>query len=77
MHIAQDPDNWVWGMPYYSELVNIVDLLRLSNLQRGGDKEGLKNFEPRRRPGKTNEDNSEVITSAPMPISEFNQIFGW
>lgn len=77
LHIAQDPKDWVWGTPYYSELVNIVDLLRVGNLQRGGDESGLKKFEPRRRPGEQNDDNGEMITSAPMPISEFNQIFGW
>ena len=74
MHIAQDPDNWVWGLPYYGELVNIFDLLSMGNAQRTFDQKQVDKWTRRPRPGDIN-DNEEVITGDVMTIEEYNKLF--
>lgn len=74
LHIAHDPDNWVWGLPYYNELVNIFDLLHAANAQRTGDKREMDKFKPRPRPGDI-KDNEEIITGDVMSIDEYNKLF--
>lgn len=74
LHIAQDPDNWVWGLPYYGELVNIFDLLSMGNAQRTFDQKQVDKWTRRPRPGDTNNDE-EIITGDVMTIEEYNELF--
>lgn len=74
LHIAQDPKDWIWGMPYYNELVNISDLLSLGNAQRTYDQKQVDKWEQRPRPGQT-KNNEEVITGEVMSIKEYDKLF--
>lgn len=75
LHIAHDPDGWLWGLPYYAELVNIFDLLSAANFQRTGDRAEMSRWKPRPRPG-DNDNTVEIITGGVMTIDEFGELFG-
>lgn len=45
---AMNPQNWIWGIPGYDEIVTVVELLATGNVQRGNASGAKRSDFPKR-----------------------------
>lgn len=76
VHRAEKPDEWVWYVPGYDEILRLVELTNIANIQRGNQSQAERSAFPKfiKRPWDKAKQVKKIATTK-MKTEEFWQWF--